>query len=144
LNPSETIKENLRILFESYKKAGGTQTTLARITGVSQGQISVWLKGGYLPGAENLATLATAFSADVSDFYRPPDELKRILHEQSLRAGTVPPRSAGTSPVTAGEFKKLSVPEVLQAYNHLSPDERQDIRNALLAEERGQQEKKKR
>lgn len=79
---SETITENLKILFEAYKAKGGTQSSLAKTMEVGQGQISVWLRGGYLPGTENLPQLARIFGVKIDDLYRDPADLKRFLKQE--------------------------------------------------------------
>lgn len=71
MDTSEIFRENLRLLFSHYKtQMKGSQKTLAKIAGVQQGQVSVWLSGGYLPGIESLDAIAKAFGVSVEVFFQ--------------------------------------------------------------------------
>lgn len=80
MSTRDVFLKNLNAFFERYKTGGGNQSTLATSAGVRQGQISVWLKGGTLPGAENLPALAKALDISIEDFYRDPAESSENVH----------------------------------------------------------------
>ena len=72
----DAFRINFQRIFAEYESAakGNNQTTLAMAAGLKQGQISVWLKGGYLPTLENLRALADVLGRKMDDFVRDPDQ----------------------------------------------------------------------
>lgn len=72
MKPSEFAQKKLLEFFSDWEKKGGSQSSLATASGLRQGQISIWLRGGFLPNIDNLSSLAKGFSVSMSSFL-PPD-----------------------------------------------------------------------
>ena len=56
------------------KKAGLTQTELARATGATRQSILQWETGDYWPSASWLPKLARACGCSIEELYYPPEE----------------------------------------------------------------------
>lgn len=72
MDAADFFRKRFKELFSAYQERGGTQTSLAKAAGVAQGQVSVWLRGGYLPGIESLDGIAKAFGVPVTTFFEQP------------------------------------------------------------------------
>lgn len=105
MDVSEVFRENLKSRFAEYKKAGGTQESLAAAAGANQSQISLWLKGT-LPSAEKLPGLARALNIPVDALFRPADPDRDALLTLILEADDTKLRRLAT--VLKGELARAA------------------------------------
>ena len=62
-----TVEDISNKLVEAIKQSGLTQTDLAKKVGVSQQQISIYLKGKNLPALDTLSRLCTVLDLDANE-----------------------------------------------------------------------------
>jgi transcriptional regulator with XRE-family HTH domain len=120
------------LLFENFKKSGGSQAKLAELAGLTQAQISSYLRGEYPPSLESLDGLAKAFGVSVAELLKsdvPPkprieqigltDEISMAVEKGLLTAMI----QLKTSPAPEDDVKR----RVDEIYAQLSPEGREHL-----------------